>query len=106
VRLADLSVIPGILRRLANEPPAELAGFALSSVTDLSVGGDLPPTDGVILHFHEGLRVIVRPSGTEPKIKCYLELVLPIADSYAIARESAAARLQSVKEAVRAQLGV
>ncbi|NDZ82355.1 phospho-sugar mutase [Streptomyces sp. SID10853] len=78
VRVDDLSVIADAMRRLREQPPTELAGLKVTSADDLSNGTEhLPPTDGLRYHL-EGARVIVRPSGTEPKLKCYLEVVLPV----------------------------
>ena len=61
---------------------ARRARWAVSTVerfVDLEDGSDdLPPTDGVRLDLAEHTRVIVRPSGTEPKLKCYLEVVVPV----------------------------
>ena len=59
-------------------PPSELAGAAVTAVYDLAAGSsDLPPADVVVLETagHEA-RVIVRPSGTEPKMKVYAESVV------------------------------
>lgn len=55
-----------------------LAGRPVTEVEDLRRGTRLPPTDGVILHSADGLRLIIRPSGTEPKLKCYAEAVVPV----------------------------
>lgn len=44
-------------------------------VDDLSLGGDLPPTEGLRYYTDDDTRVIVRPSGTEPKLKVYLEAI-------------------------------
>jgi phosphomannomutase len=63
--------------RLAAAPPATLAGRPVTSVEDLRRGERLPPTDGVALRG-DGVRLIVRPSGTEPKLKCYAEAVVPV----------------------------
>jgi len=63
--------------RLAAAPPAVLAGMPVTEVEDLGLGRRLPPTDGVALRG-EGVRLIVRPSGTEPKLKCYAEAVVPV----------------------------
>jgi phosphomannomutase len=79
VRVADLSVIAGAMRRLRENPPTALAGLAVTRAEDLSEGTEaLPPTDG-LRYTLDGARVIVRPSGTEPKLKCYLEVVVPVA---------------------------
>ncbi|MDX2594036.1 phospho-sugar mutase [Streptomyces sp. WI03-4A] len=79
VRVEDLSVISDAMRRLREQPPTELAGMAITRAEDLTRGTDsLPPTDG-LRYTLDGARVIVRPSGTEPKLKCYLEVVVPVA---------------------------
>jgi phosphomannomutase len=78
VRVEDLSVIADAMRRLREQPPTELAGLAITKAEDLTQGTDrLPPTDG-LRYTLDGARVIVRPSGTEPKLKCYLEVVVPV----------------------------
>ena len=64
-----------IMARLRAEPPAALLGRRLDPLKDLATGrGRLPRADVLILSA-EGVRVVVRPSGTEPKLKCYLEVV-------------------------------
>ncbi|MGW5103454.1 phospho-sugar mutase [Streptomyces sp. NPDC004100] len=79
VRVEDLSLIADAMRRLREQPPTRLAGLAVTSAEDLTRGtATLPPTDG-LRYALDGARVIVRPSGTEPKLKCYLEVVLPVA---------------------------
>ncbi len=78
-RVADLSEIPAAMARLRETPPVTLGGLDVLAVDDLSLGSDLlPPTDGLRYRLADGARVIVRPSGTEPKIKCYLEVVVPV----------------------------
>jgi phosphomannomutase len=67
----------GAVDRLAAGPPPTLAGRPVTEVEDLRLGRRLPPTDGVLLRAG-GLRLIVRPSGTEPKLKCYAEAVVPV----------------------------
>jgi phosphomannomutase len=66
---------------------------------DLATGSvDLPPTDGLRYTLADGGRVVVRPSGTEPKLKAYLEVVVPVADGdVATARRTAAADLSAIK---------
>ncbi|MBC2933767.1 phospho-sugar mutase [Nocardioides sp. zg-1228] len=81
VRFDDLAAIPATMQRLRATPPRSLGGLAVERVEDLSEGSDrLPPTDGMRYTLAEGGRVIVRPSGTEPKVKCYLEVVVPVGD--------------------------
>ncbi|QNS04466.1 phospho-sugar mutase [Streptomyces xanthii] len=108
VRVEDLSVIADAMRRLREQPPAELAGLAVTSAEDLSAGaGGLPPTDG-LRYALSGARVIVRPSGTEPKLKCYLEVVVPVPDRSALpaAREEAARRLDALKRDLATAAGI
>ncbi|MEV4743958.1 phospho-sugar mutase [Streptomyces sp. NPDC049555] len=89
VRVEDLSLIASAMRTLREQPPAVLAGLHVVSAEDLTKGTEsLPPTDGLryALAGDEagnvaGARVIVRPSGTEPKLKCYLEVVVPVASA-------------------------
>ncbi|WP_431313378.1 phospho-sugar mutase [Streptomyces antnestii] len=78
VRVKDLSLITRAMRTLRETPPKELAGLKVTKAEDLTQGTEsLPPTDG-LRYTLEGARVIVRPSGTEPKLKCYLEVVIPV----------------------------
>ena len=79
VRVDDVALIGDAMARLRAAPPESVAGLGVESVEDLEDGLDgLPPTDGVRLRLAEHTRVIVRPSGTEPKLKCYLEVVVPV----------------------------
>lgn len=108
VRVEDLSVIADAMRRLREHPPAALAGLPVSSAEDLSRGTDrLPPTDG-LRYTLDGARVIVRPSGTEPKLKCYLEVVVPVgsADALPAARARAAELLAGIKRDLAAAAGI
>jgi phosphomannomutase len=74
-RVKDLSIIENLMKRLRAEPPHELAGQAVS-FTDFEAGwGEYPGTDAVQFDLADGRRVIVRPSGTEPKLKCYLQAI-------------------------------
>ncbi|MFJ9180692.1 phospho-sugar mutase [Streptomyces sp. NPDC102360] len=108
VRVEDLSVIADAMRRLREVPPVELAGLAVTRADDLSEGeGGLPPTDG-LRYTLGGARVVVRPSGTEPKLKCYLEVVVPVGDraSLPAARDVAAERLAALKRDLAAAAGI
>ncbi len=85
------------MERLRGEPPQELAGTAVRT-RDL-----LPDTDALVVTGDGGLRVVIRPSGTEPKLKCYLQVVeqvgeLPLAE----AKQRAADRLDELTRAVTA----
>ena len=78
-RFTDLAGIGAAMERLRSDPPTSLGGFAVEGVDDLADGSaDLPPTDGLRFRLAERSRVVVRPSGTEPKVKCYLEVVVPV----------------------------
>ncbi|RKT85353.1 phosphomannomutase [Saccharopolyspora antimicrobica] len=93
VRVSDLSLIPRIMRRLRAQPPAQLAGTAVD-VRDL-----LPQTDALVVTGAGGLRVVIRPSGTEPKLKCYLQVVEQV-DDLPTAKRRAADRLAALERAV------
>ncbi|MGW7297625.1 phospho-sugar mutase [Streptomyces sp. NPDC054829] len=108
VRVEDLSVIADAMRRLREQPPTELAGLAITRAEDLTKGTDrLPPTDG-LRYTLDGARVIVRPSGTEPKLKCYLEVVVPVADPGALptARAKATELLAAIKRDLSTAAGI
>ncbi|MEV7004615.1 phospho-sugar mutase [Streptomyces sp. NPDC093982] len=108
VRVQDLSVIADAMRQLREQPPTELAGLAITRAEDLTQGTDtLPPTDG-LRYTLDGARVIVRPSGTEPKLKCYLEVVVPVATHADLpaARAEAAERLATIKRDLSAAAGI
>ncbi|MCX4818942.1 phospho-sugar mutase [Streptomyces sp. NBC_01142] len=111
VRVEDLSIIADAMRALREQPPTELAGLRVVTAEDLTRGTDkLPPTDG-LRYYLEGefkARVIVRPSGTEPKLKCYLEVVVPVADAseLATARERATEVLGSIKRDLAEAAGI
>ena len=87
-RLDDVTLIAAAMSKLRENPPTTLAGSPVTEVHDLSQGYEgLPPTDGILLLSEANSRVIVRPSGTEPKLKCYLEVV---ADPEGLAAAAAA----------------
>jgi phosphomannomutase len=74
VRVADLARIPELMARLRQDPPREIGGIRVDQVDDFTDGfGIFPPSDILRFHLEGGSRVIVRPSGTEPKLKCYLD---------------------------------
>ena len=76
IRVSDMSSIARLLTSLRQSPPREIAGRAVKSIDDLAAPQDgLPPTDGVRIWLEGDIRVIVRPSGTEAKMKCYIEVV-------------------------------
>ena len=76
IRVTDMSAITRVLTRLRQNPPPEIAGRAVESIDDLAAPTNgLPPTDGLRIWLAGGIRVIVRPSGTEAKLKCYIEVI-------------------------------
>jgi len=74
IRVSDLSIISTLLSKFVANPPKSLAGSNLISAEDLSKSKTMP-TAGIRCFYEDGIRVIVRPSGTEPKLKCYIEVV-------------------------------
>ena len=98
-RFDDLAQIDAAMARLRDQPPTILGGRAVTSIDDLAKGdGGLPPTDGLRYHLEGNGRVIVRPSGTEPKVKCYLEVVEPVPDGdVATARRTAPRAIAAIK---------
>jgi phosphomannomutase len=101
VRVDDLSEIADAMARLRAKLPASLLDEPVTSVDDL-----LPDADVIVLRTPSA-RVVVRPSGTEPKLKAYLEVVEPVAGSdVAAARERAAATIVALRTETAAALGI
>ncbi|MFI6349490.1 phospho-sugar mutase [Streptomyces sp. NPDC050560] len=112
VRVEDLAVIAHAMRRLREAPPEALGGLRVTGTEDLADGaGGLPPTEG-LRYALEGEaargRVVVRPSGTEPKLKCYLEVVteVPSRDRLDGARARAADLLGALKRDLARSAGL
>lgn len=109
-RFSDLAQIPATMAALRSSPPQELGGLTVERVDDLAVGStDLPPTDGLRFTLADRARVIVRPSGTEPKVKFYLEVVIEVEDDEAgvdAARISAAGRLDAIRADLQRAAGL
>ena len=104
VRVDDLSLIGTLMSRLRGEPPTDIGGVPVARIDDLSQGSEqLPPTDGLRYHLKDESRVIVRPSGTEPKLKVYLEVIVAVEPSagLAAAQAEAAGRLDRVGASMR-----
>lgn len=75
IRVTDLSVIATAMKTIREHPPVELAGLK-ATYTDMAIGSAaLPATDGLMFVLTDNRRVIIRPSGTEAKLKCYLQAV-------------------------------
>lgn len=108
VRVDDLTLITDAMARLRAAPPESLGGLAVERADDLARGdGGLPPTDGLRYRLAGGARVVVRPSGTEPKLKCYLEVVEAVEGAdVAPARHRAARRLDAIRADLSAILGL
>ena len=94
-----------VMSRLRSAPPGAFGAEPVSGLTDLAEGsGDVPRADVLIFRLAGG-RVVLRPSGTEPKIKCYIELTEPLAGrSLPAAREAASSRLAPLRSALGALL--
>ena len=76
IRVADMSQITNLLTGIRQNPPSQIAGRTVLTIDDLANPKDgLPPTDGLRIWLDGGIRMIVRPSGTEAKMKCYLEVI-------------------------------
>ena len=110
VRMDDLAAIPAVVDRLRSNPPTSLGGLEVLGVDDLAQGSaTLPPTNGLRLRLADDARVVVRPSGTEPKIKCYLEVVVPVDDDEGgvdAARINAVGRLDAIRNDLKVAAGL
>ncbi|MFG2053645.1 phospho-sugar mutase [Micromonospora sp. NPDC048930] len=101
VRVDDLRVIAEMMTRLRGATPTSLLGHPVTEASDL-----LPGADVVILRT-DAARVVIRPSGTEPKLKAYLEVVEPVADGdVAAARARATTAVAALRAEIAAALGV
>ena len=100
VRVSDLALITEAMARLRAYPPASIGGRDVLDMVDLAAGADgLPPTDGLRFTLADA-RVIVRPSGTEPKLKCYLQVVVPVDGEIADARATAQSELDALRSSL------
>ena len=99
IRVADMGAITKLLAGLRSNPPQEIAGRSVESIDDLAAPTDgLPPTDGLRLWLSGGVRIIIRPSGTEAKLKCYIEVITPD-------QQSAEKELNSLRAPLKTFLG-
>ncbi|MDD7835848.1 phospho-sugar mutase [Paenarthrobacter sp. AB444] len=108
IRVADLGLLDAMMNRLRVNPPEAFGGSAVEVSTDLAEGSNaLPPTDGLLYLTRDQSRVIIRPSGTEPKLKCYLEVIRPVESAAELpeARQAARTALDDVLGDVREALG-
>ncbi len=112
-RFDNVTQIPELMSRLLAAPPSLLAGSPVVATDDMNAGfAGLPPTNGLHLAAASGARVIIRPSGTEPKVKAYLEVMEPVvacdsgAGGVAAARAAAGTAMAALRADVEALLGV
>jgi phosphomannomutase len=104
IRVADLAEIPRAMARLRDAPPTEVGGIRVEGVDDYLLGVDgFAPNDILRLRLVGDGRVIVRPSGTEPKLKCYLD-ASSAEGSAAERRAAAAATVATLEAGMRALL--
>ena len=101
VRVNDLAEIAGTMAQVRAHPPTTLLG---AKVTDVE---DRMPAADVLTFRTAGARVVIRPSGTEPKLKAYLEVVEQVTDRDVVAaRNRAAAALAALRTETAAALGL
>ncbi|MEU0154927.1 phospho-sugar mutase [Micromonospora fulviviridis] len=101
VRVEDLRVIADGMARIRAATPTALLGRPVTEASDL-----LPEADVVILRT-DAARVVIRPSGTEPKLKAYLEVVEPVTDGdVPAARRRAHAAVTELRDEIAAALGL
>lgn len=111
-RFVDRAEISRAVTELIENPPLELLGSEVVECIDLETGFQgLPATAGLWLRTRSDVRVVVRPSGTEPKLKCYLEVVLPVREDaptteVSAARETAGSQLADLKTELATLLGL
>lgn len=109
IRVADLGLLDAMMNRLRVNPPEAFGGSGVEIFTDLAEGSEsLPPTDGLLYLTRDQSRVIIRPSGTEPKLKCYLEVIQAVESAAELpaARQAARTSLDDVLRDVREALGL
>ena len=76
IRVPNIALVEEVLLKMRNSPPSEIGKRVITKFEDLArPDGNLPPTNGIKFYLGENIRVIVRPSGTEAKLKCYIEVV-------------------------------
>lgn len=102
-RVADPAEAAAVMARLRAAPPVRLAGFAVATTDLLQRSG--PVTDALEFtgsHAGTSVRVVVRPSGTEPKLKCYLEVTRPPSEDPAHDRAEASRLCATIADEVGA----
>lgn len=104
MRVTDLSRITEVMTALRTQPPTSIGGLAVTRFIDLEAGTDLPPTDGLLFELEGNARVIIRPSGTEPKVKAYLQSVIQVTEDLAAARGQSDSQISALEADVRTWL--
>ena len=104
VRVTDLNRITEVMSTLRAQPPTDIGGHTVKRFVDLELGADLPPTDGLLFELDGNARVIIRPSGTEPKVKAYLQAVVQVTGDLVSARELADQQIAGLEATVRTWL--
>ncbi|WP_084129398.1 phospho-sugar mutase [Demequina sp. NBRC 110055] len=106
-RFTDIAQIPALMSELLASPPEALAGSPVTATDDMNEGfHGLPATNGLHLATESGARVIIRPSGTEPKVKAYLEVIEQPSDAVEDARLRAEDAMDALEADIRSLLGV
>ncbi|CAN5269771.1 phospho-sugar mutase [soil metagenome] len=101
LRVTDVGRIGSIMQQLRNTPPTVVGGIAVDSVEDLSRGTSaLPPSDILRIRTADGSRIMVRPSGTESKLKVYID-VSSSTGTLAGRKASVATRLAALEAGIR-----
>ncbi|MHA7987301.1 phospho-sugar mutase [Rathayibacter sp. CAU 1779] len=102
LRVTDLDRIGRIMAALRADPPAEVGGIRVVRIDDLRPGSaELPPSDVLRIVLHDGSRIMVRPSGTEPKLKIYIDTFDDSGADVASRRAAAQATVQVLADAMR-----
>jgi phosphomannomutase len=97
IRVNELSDVTKLMSGLRTNPPQVIAGKLVESIDDLEKpSNDLPPTDGLRIWLAGGIRIIIRPSGTEAKMKCYVEVIAPDSISAQIVLDELRSPLQAL----------
>jgi phosphomannomutase len=106
LRVDDLSVISSAMAGLRANPPSAIGALAVASIDDFADGFEpYPPGDILRIHLANGARVIVRPSGTEPKLKVYLDASSTVGDA-AARQQAAAAVIEQLDAGMRELLAI
>lgn len=106
IRYEGRSGSEAVMERLRSQPPSLIAGAKVVEITDYSIGvGGLPPTNAVKLLTVGNDRVVMRPSGTEAKLKCYIEVVAEVDGAVPQVRERARRRAERIAEEFRFLMG-